>query len=537
MKKFKRITAIAAAACVMTACLGMQCVWGSEAVTSEDVRSLIYENTLSGSEHCEEMLEQDYYPDDDMANPVKAGSIIEPEKAVLSLGHAYSITSYYDNGAESFEEAMELCGQSGGLSERYLMPSGESESGVDLAYALSRTDFGDEEYVYFYMGSPFYLSDESIEKIASAVNKFSLGVPDKIYFFNLDPSVYVKTASGEYIIPLEERMNVFTEYLGEAESCLEAFVPVSISEFNDYTKGFELSQTEARQKLLEKLREAAPEYKTIDELRRYDSTENTDSFSKYLGTAPQYSDISQNMAAVTNQLTELGVITGNGGKFFPNDNVTRGEFSAMVCRLFELSSDGGGSFSDIPEGYWAEQYIRTLADKGVLSGFDDGTFRPDDGITYEQAFKILEYMMGYVISDGYPTQTNLTAVRLGWTDDLSSFDSGSPMTRIELACVLSRVIDTHMTTRDVYISEFGLHTYMYTDITLAEYLEGKPLRGALITNAEKMDEYDEQAEQRYAELCGGVIDEFNRMTGVNMSRGISGGISYTVSPGSSTARI
>ena len=111
------------------------------------------------------------------------------------------------------------------------------------------------------------------------------------------------------------------------------------------------------------------------------------------------------------------------------------------------------------------------------------------------------------------------------------------MTRIELACVLSRVIDTHMTTRDVYISEFGLHTYMYTDITLAEYLGGKPLRGALITNAEKMDEYDEQAEQRYAELCGGVIDEFNRMTGVNMSRGISGGISYTVSPGSSTARI
>lgn len=41
------------------------------------------------------------------------------------------------------------------------------------------------------------------------------------------------------------------------------------------------------------------------------------------------------------------------------------------------------------EGHWAENDIEKAADKGVVSGFDDGTFKPDEGVTRAQLCSIL----------------------------------------------------------------------------------------------------------------------------------------------------
>ncbi|MCI5604277.1 MAG: S-layer homology domain-containing protein, partial [Clostridia bacterium] len=45
-------------------------------------------------------------------------------------------------------------------------------------------------------------------------------------------------------------------------------------------------------------------------------------------------------------------------------------------------------FTDI-EGHWAKSDIEKAADKKVVSGFEDGTFRPDDGVTRAQLCSIL----------------------------------------------------------------------------------------------------------------------------------------------------
>ncbi len=46
-------------------------------------------------------------------------------------------------------------------------------------------------------------------------------------------------------------------------------------------------------------------------------------------------------------------------------------------------------FNDVPEGYWAEPYIDALSSRGLISGYDDGTFRPDQPVTRAQTANIV----------------------------------------------------------------------------------------------------------------------------------------------------
>lgn len=47
------------------------------------------------------------------------------------------------------------------------------------------------------------------------------------------------------------------------------------------------------------------------------------------------------------------------------------------------------AFTDVPDGYWAEPYIDALSSRGLISGFDDGTFRPDQPVTRAQTAHIV----------------------------------------------------------------------------------------------------------------------------------------------------
>ncbi|MBE9063496.1 S-layer homology domain-containing protein [cf. Phormidesmis sp. LEGE 11477] len=47
------------------------------------------------------------------------------------------------------------------------------------------------------------------------------------------------------------------------------------------------------------------------------------------------------------------------------------------------------AFADVPDGYWAEPYIDALSSRGLISGYDDGTFRPDQPVTRAQTANIV----------------------------------------------------------------------------------------------------------------------------------------------------
>lgn len=80
-------------------------------------------------------------------------------------------------------------------------------------------------------------------------------------------------------------------------------------------------------------------------------------------------------------MQQFGIVTGyTDGSFRPNAPVTRAEFAAIASR-FEKLTQGSKSFTDVPDTHWAVQYINFAATRGWVTGYADGTFKPEHSIT------------------------------------------------------------------------------------------------------------------------------------------------------------
>lgn len=92
----------------------------------------------------------------------------------------------------------------------------------------------------------------------------------------------------------------------------------------------------------------------------------------------------------------MGIINGYAdGGFHPKADITRAEFVTIAVGC-DTVSPGTKTFSDVPASSWAAPYISTAAQKGWVSGFEDGTFRPGDRITRAEAVTILNKLLGRV---------------------------------------------------------------------------------------------------------------------------------------------
>lgn len=86
-----------------------------------------------------------------------------------------------------------------------------------------------------------------------------------------------------------------------------------------------------------------------------------------------------------------GIVSSSSANFRPDDSVTRAEIlkMAFIASGKSLSSDKASHFSDVPSAFWALPYVNTARELGAVSGYSDGTFRPDDSVTRAEALKIV----------------------------------------------------------------------------------------------------------------------------------------------------
>ncbi len=90
----------------------------------------------------------------------------------------------------------------------------------------------------------------------------------------------------------------------------------------------------------------------------------------------------------------LGVVSGYpDGTFRANRHITRAEF-VKIAVSFDTLEQASVSFTDVKKDSWAYPYIATAYQKGWITGFEDGTFRPNAPITRAQAVTILNKMLG-----------------------------------------------------------------------------------------------------------------------------------------------
>ncbi|WP_051688128.1 S-layer homology domain-containing protein [Desulfofalx alkaliphila] len=91
-----------------------------------------------------------------------------------------------------------------------------------------------------------------------------------------------------------------------------------------------------------------------------------------------------------NFLAAKGLISGTGdGNFTPGKPVTRAEFVAMLVNAMGLSNDGESNFTDVKPGQWYTGAVNTAVAAGLVSGYEDGTFRPHNQISREQIAAML----------------------------------------------------------------------------------------------------------------------------------------------------
>ena len=91
-------------------------------------------------------------------------------------------------------------------------------------------------------------------------------------------------------------------------------------------------------------------------------------------------------------LAVVGLLSGYGdGTFRPEQEVSRAEFCAMLVNVLglDLPAVTESAFSDVPAEEWYAPAVNAIASRGLASGYGDGTFRPEEGITQEEAVAML----------------------------------------------------------------------------------------------------------------------------------------------------
>ncbi len=152
-------------------------------------------------------------------------------------------------------------------------------------------------------------------------------------------------------------------------------------------------------------------------------------------------------------ISSLGIMTGYEDGSFRTDNpITRAEFTAVSVRLAgqEESAQGGmydGRFSDVSSDFWGSGYIALASNMGIINGYTDGTFLPNNNVTYNEAIKMIVCLLGYGLQaekqGGYPTGYTAVASKLKLLD-FKYYEPTAPINRGEVARLVYKSLDTEL---------------------------------------------------------------------------------------------
>lgn len=133
------------------------------------------------------------------------------------------------------------------------------------------------------------------------------------------------------------------------------------------------------------------------------------------------------------------------GLFSPKGYITRGEFASAAAKLLNGRVNGAYAveeFTDVPYDSEYAEGIYGLANLGILNGFGDGTFRPDESVLYEHAVKIMIKILGY-----YPLVENSNRTCTDIATEIDILKGVKPMSdgkisRENVARLISNSLDT-----------------------------------------------------------------------------------------------
>jgi hypothetical protein len=153
-------------------------------------------------------------------------------------------------------------------------------------------------------------------------------------------------------------------------------------------------------------------------------------------------------------LVDTGVMSGYAdGSFRPNAYVTRAQFAKMIvgAQGWALQTPATPTFGDVPATYWAYAYIETAVAHGIMSGYANGTFGPNANLTRAQLTKMVATARGWSVPEmppnpfrdvqsgdwlySYAVMANTAEAMSGYAD--GTFRPNAPATRAQVAKILT----------------------------------------------------------------------------------------------------
>lgn len=122
----------------------------------------------------------------------------------------------------------------------------------------------------------------------------------------------------------------------------------------------------------------------------------TNSTYSVIWNPEEFTDVANHWAknAVNDMGSRLVVNGVSDGLFAPDENTTRAEFAAIIVRALGLKPGvGENKFSDVSSNSWYCDYVKIAIKYGIISGYDNVTFGPNDKITREQAMTMVARAM------------------------------------------------------------------------------------------------------------------------------------------------
>ena len=159
-------------------------------------------------------------------------------------------------------------------------------------------------------------------------------------------------------------------------------------------------------------------------------------------------------------LAALGIMAGDqDGELNLSQPVTRAEFATMAVRSHTTGRYASGSgttspYYDVPSTHWAAIHVATATQLGLVTGYLDGLFRPDNTITLEEAVTIILQLLGYSTADfpgGWPASQMTAYHSLGLDEDMTAVQ-GQALTRRDTQQLFYNLMSTRNKSGTYYLN-------------------------------------------------------------------------------------
>ena len=170
--------------------------------------------------------------------------------------------------------------------------------------------------------------------------------------------------------------------------------------------------------------------------------------------------------------------------------MTRAEFITMAVKALpgggEIGQAATSPYPDVPRSHWASGYVEAGVKAGLVSGFSDGTFRPNHRITLAEGATIVLQLLGYGPSDltgAYPTGQLAMYHSLGLDKGVTAAQAGTELKRLDAMYLFYNLMTAKNKEGQVYLTTLGYSLNEAGEIDLVA-LVGASMEGPVVAQGD-----------------------------------------------------